>query len=82
MMPDIFADGTDLLTQALRNVGKAYGGRTKILFDALAKEILRLQRVEEKRKDLERMQLFKENAAAKKAGAELPYPDLDKDIPF
>jgi len=81
-MADIFADGTDLLTQALRNVGKTFGGRSKVLFDALAKEIHRLERVEEKRKSLEHMQRYRENAAAKKAGADLPYPDLDDDIPF
>lgn len=72
----------ELVAQAASNVGDAFGAksRTRVMMQALAREIRRLVRVREEQRILEFRRREKANAAAKKAGAELPYPA--DDIPF
>jgi hypothetical protein len=70
----------EVIIQAFRNVGKTFGGRSKVLCDAVAKEIDRLVTVQKREREREYTRRVRENDKAKRVGAELPYPE--DDIPF
>jgi len=70
----MFEDDLGLLAQALRNVGNTFGGRSRLLLHAVAKEIKRLQRAQEQQEHKERMAEYKDKAKQRKI--------MDDDIPF
>jgi hypothetical protein len=77
----IILSDLELIIQAFNNVAKTYGGRTETLLKSVAKEINRLHTAQERGKSREMTRRYRANDAARRVGAELPYPELD-DIPF
>jgi hypothetical protein len=74
--------GLELVVQALNNVGETFGGNSKIMLKAVAKEIGRLHAAQEREAQREQTRKWRANEEAKRHGAELPYPELNEDIPF